>query len=64
MLPGPDASAGQGYYAAKCAGCHGAGAASSVKGASASKITEKGMTWGLTPGQVADVAAYLATLAQ
>ncbi|MBM3266466.1 MAG: hypothetical protein FJZ01_02355 [Candidatus Sericytochromatia bacterium] len=58
----PDAAAGLVLYGARCAGCHGAGAASNVKGATAQRITERGMTFGLTPGQVADVAAYLATL--
>jgi mono/diheme cytochrome c family protein len=71
-----DAANGEKTFKAKCAGCHGADAAGksamkspSIKGKSADEITKAFSTSpkhasvkSLTPADVKDLAAYLATL--
>jgi mono/diheme cytochrome c family protein len=71
-----DAAAGEKTYKAKCAACHGADAAGkeamkapSIKGKTADEIQKQISTSpkhaslkSLTPDQVKEVAAYLATL--
>jgi mono/diheme cytochrome c family protein len=71
-----DSAKGEKTFKAKCAGCHGADAAGkaaakspSIKGKSADEITKAFSTSpkhsnvkSLTPAQVQDLAAYLATL--
>ena len=71
-----DSASGEKTYKAKCAGCHGANAegkpavkSPSIKGKSADEIQKEISTSpkhtsvkNLTPGEVKDLAAYLATL--
>ena len=71
-----DSANGEKTYKAKCAGCHGANAegkpamkSPSIKGKSADEVTKALSTSpkhagvkNLTPAQVNDLAAYLATL--
>jgi len=71
-----DSANGEKTFKAKCAGCHGADAAGkpavkspSIKGKSAEEITKAfsaspkhASVKNLTPAQVNDLAAYLATL--
>ena len=71
-----DSASGEKTYKAKCSGCHGANAegkpavkSPSIKGKSADEIQKEISTSpkhtsvkNLTPGEVKDLAAYLATL--